>query len=221
VSNVLNEQKKQQVIALGRLGWSLRRIQKTTGVRRETAAAYMREAGVAVRSPGLWGRGTAIPTVTDAGQPRIKPAMEVTTDFGAEFATVASSREAHSDAVVSIGAAPRNATADPANAKPAIAVTTDFVVAPAEEVTAAPLISASACAMHQDAIELGLSRGRNAMAIWQDLVDARGFPGGYQSVKRFVRKLLGNPALYTVPSNCSLAPAHAGFSFPTRMPGDR
>jgi hypothetical protein len=59
------------------------------------------------------------------------------------------------------------------------------------------------------------------MAIWQDLVDARGFPGGYQSVKRFVRKLLGNPALYTVPSNCSLAPAHAGFSFPTRMPGDR
>jgi len=40
-------------------------------------------------------------------------------------------------------------------------------------------------------IELGLSRGRNAMAIWQDLVDTRGFTGGYQSVKRFVRKLLG------------------------------
>ena len=38
VSNVLNEEKKQQIIALGRLGWSLRRIQKTTGVRRETAA---------------------------------------------------------------------------------------------------------------------------------------------------------------------------------------
>jgi hypothetical protein len=34
----LNEEKKQQVIALGRLGWSLRRIQKNTGVRRETAA---------------------------------------------------------------------------------------------------------------------------------------------------------------------------------------
>jgi hypothetical protein len=39
VSNVLNEQTKQQLIALGRLEWSLRRIQKTTGVRRETVAA--------------------------------------------------------------------------------------------------------------------------------------------------------------------------------------
>src|ERR1017187_8798824 len=46
-------------------------------------------------------------------------------------------------------------------------------------------------AVHRDDIELGLSRGRNAMAIWQDLVDTRGFTGGYQSVKRFVRKLAG------------------------------
>jgi hypothetical protein len=38
VSNVLSEEKKQQVIALGRLGWSLRRIQKEVGVRRETAS---------------------------------------------------------------------------------------------------------------------------------------------------------------------------------------
>ena len=53
--------------------------------------------------------------------------------------------------------------------------------------------SASACALHRDAIELGLSRGRNAKAIWQDLVDTHGFTGGYQSVKRFVRKLRGSP----------------------------
>ena len=31
------------------------------------------------------------------------------------------------------------------------------------------------------------------MAIWQDLVDDHGFTGGYQSVKRFVRKLRGSP----------------------------
>jgi transposase len=60
--------------------------------------------------------------------------------------------------------------------------------------SAPPPASASACAVHRDAIELGLSRGRNAMAIWQDLVDTRGFAGGYQSVKRFVRKLLGGPS---------------------------
>ena len=42
-------------------------------------------------------------------------------------------------------------------------------------------------------IELGLSRGRNAMAIWQDLVDGHGFAAGYQSVKRFLHKLRGSP----------------------------
>ena len=30
------------------------------------------------------------------------------------------------------------------------------------------------------------------MAIWQDLVTESGFGGGYQTVKRFVRKLRGN-----------------------------
>jgi hypothetical protein len=39
VSNVLSEEKRQQVIELGRLGWPLRRIQEETGVRRETAGA--------------------------------------------------------------------------------------------------------------------------------------------------------------------------------------
>jgi hypothetical protein len=32
VSNVLNEEKKKQVIALGQLGWCLRQIQKATGI---------------------------------------------------------------------------------------------------------------------------------------------------------------------------------------------
>ena len=57
VSNVLSEEKKQQVIALGRLGWPLRRIQRETGVRRETISAYLKEAGVALRPP----RGRRLP----------------------------------------------------------------------------------------------------------------------------------------------------------------
>jgi hypothetical protein len=32
MANVLSDEKKQQVIALGRLGWTLRRIQQATGV---------------------------------------------------------------------------------------------------------------------------------------------------------------------------------------------
>ena len=34
MSNVLNEEKQKQVVALGQLGWSLRKIEKATGVRR-------------------------------------------------------------------------------------------------------------------------------------------------------------------------------------------
>src|SRR5258707_12346759 len=56
MSNVLSEEKKQQVIALGRLGWPLRRIEQETGVRRETAGAYLKAAGIGVRPPRAWGR---------------------------------------------------------------------------------------------------------------------------------------------------------------------
>jgi hypothetical protein len=56
MSNVLSEAKKQQVIALGRLGRPLRRIEQETGVRRETAGAYLKAAGIGVRPPGAWGR---------------------------------------------------------------------------------------------------------------------------------------------------------------------
>jgi len=138
--NVLSEEKKQQVIALGRLGWSLRRIQQATRIRRETAAGYLKAAGIAVRPPGGWGR-----------RPPAKPANEVTTDFGAESA----------------GAPPPE---PPPSRSP----------------------SSSACESYREVIELGLSRGRNAMAIWQDLVDGHGFAAGYQSVKRFVNKLRGS-----------------------------
>jgi transposase len=103
----------------------------------------------------------------------------VTPDFGAELALPADSGGTQPDATEST-------SAEALTAKLAIAVTTD---------SDAPVpTSASACAVHRDTIELGLSRGRNAKAIWQDLVDTCGFTGGYQSVKRFVRKLVGSPS---------------------------
>jgi len=46
--------------------------------------------------------------------------------------------------------------------------------------------STSFCEPFRDAIELRLSRDRNAVAIWQDLVSESGFRGGYQTVKREV-----------------------------------
>ena len=140
MSNVLSEERKQQVLALARLGWPLRRIQAATGVRRETARAYLRQAGIATRGPGRPPRLEAKPAIT---------ASQVSTDFG------------------------------PGDGGP--------VVPPGA--TRSPQLSA--CEPFRELIELALSRRRNAMAIYQDLVDGHGFPAGYASVRRFVRKLAG------------------------------
>jgi hypothetical protein len=39
MSNVLDDTKQQQILALGRLGWSLRSIEQALAVRRETISA--------------------------------------------------------------------------------------------------------------------------------------------------------------------------------------
>jgi transposase len=51
--------------------------------------------------------------------------------------------------------------------------------------------TASVCEAYRERIEQDLARGRNAKAIWQDLVTYHAFTGGYQAVKCFVRKLRG------------------------------
>jgi transposase len=160
MGNVLSETRRQQVIALGRLGWSLRRIEQETGVRRETAGGYLKAAGIAVGRPGGWTR-----------KPGAKPAMQVTTDSSPEIL-------------------PLNSQTEGEISKPAMEVTTDLV-ASAVPVEESSQTSASACELYRETIQLGLSQGRNAMGIWQDLVDGYGFAGGYQSVKRFVRRLRG------------------------------
>src|SRR5258708_703075 len=134
MANVLGDEEKQQVMALGRLGWPLRRIEAATGVRRETASAYLKAAGIAVRPPGSWGHATA------------KPAKEVSTD-----------------------SAPPQWPPRPGRAP-----------------------QASACEPYRDVIVEAVMRGRNAVAIYQDLVDDHGFRAGYASVGRFVRKLRGS-----------------------------
>jgi transposase len=158
VSNVLNEEQKQQVIALGRLGWSLRRIERETGIRRETISAYLKEAGVALRPPRS--RRIQSKPASRAGEvtPDSTPpkpaseAEEVTTDSAGD----------------STGGSPPQPESKPERGP-----------------------SASACEPYAETIEVGRSRGRNAKAIWQDLVDVYGFTGGYQSVKRFIRRLRG------------------------------
>lgn len=47
----------------------------------------------------------------------------------------------------------------------------------------------SACEAHREWIEKQVGLGRNAVSIYQDLVEEHGFTHGYNSVKRFVAKL--------------------------------
>lgn len=159
----MNEEKQKQVVALGQLGWSLRQIQNATGVRRETAAGYLKSAGIALRPPRGWGKKPPGPLAN--------PANGVTTD--------------------SSPPAPADSTAPAASP----------VVPPA----AAAAKAASLCEPYRTLIDAEAARGRNAMAIWQHLVDRYGFAGSYQSVKRFLRKQTGlssriaHPVIETAP----------------------
>ena len=145
MSNVLDIDTQQRIRALGRLGWTLSRIQEATGIRRETVSSYLKAAGIAVRSRGRPSESKAKPAISE----------EVSADL---------------------------------EAKPAITgkgVSTDSVRAPGR----AP--SASACEPYREIIAEALTRGRNAVAIWQNLVDDHGFPARYASVRRFVVALRG------------------------------
>jgi transposase len=82
MANVLNREKREQ--ALGRLGWSLRRIEEATGVRRETAGKYLRSAGIGVRPPRrrrLEAGSKAASDPTPDPRSRSKPASEATADL--------------------------------------------------------------------------------------------------------------------------------------------
>lgn len=172
MSNVLSAEKKQQIIALGSLGWTIRRIQRETGVRRETISSYLKEAGVELRPP----RGRVLIS---------KPASCV----GGVTPDPKRQNPAENDTVAD------SDPSKPASRTEQVTPDSDRMAASETDVKAASQSSgsssASVCEAYRDAIELGLSRGRNAKAIWQDLVDDYGFAGGYQSVKRFVRKSRG------------------------------
>jgi hypothetical protein len=145
MSNVLDDTTQQQILALGRLGWSLRRIEQALAVRRETISGYLKAAGIAVHGRGRRSESKSKPAIAE----------EVSTDL---------------------------------EAKPAITcegVSTDLV--PPSPPGRAP--TASACEPYRELIVEALGHGRNAVAIWQDLVDDHGFSTRYASVRRFVLTL--------------------------------
>src|SRR3989442_4814744 len=80
MANILGDDKRQQILALGRLGWPLRRIEHATGVRRETAGVYLRAAGIAIRAPRR--RRPPPKPASQVSTDPANPASEVSTDSG-------------------------------------------------------------------------------------------------------------------------------------------
>jgi transposase len=148
MSNVLDDTKQQQILALGRLGWSLRRIEQTLAVRRETISGYLKAARIAVHGRGRRSESKTKPAISEEVSTDLEPKPAITTQE----------------------------------------VSTDSVRPPPPG--RAP--SASACEPYREIIAEALARGRNAVAIWQDLVDDHGFPAQYASVRRFVVTLRGS-----------------------------
>ena len=85
MSNVLDDEQQQRILTLGRLGWTLRRIEAATGVRRETVGGYLRAAGIAVRRRGRPGERVAKAAIrpavsTDSGPAKSPSPEGVSTD---------------------------------------------------------------------------------------------------------------------------------------------
>jgi transposase len=114
--------------------------------------------------------------------------------------------------------------ADPANC-PGVATDPPSQTAPPWPPTSRPAslpLVSSKCEPHHAFIDAQLRLGRNATAIYQDLVDQHGFDGAYNSVKRFVARLRHKePEQF---DRLSFAPGEEmqvdyGEGAPTRVPG--
>jgi hypothetical protein len=65
----LDDLKQQEIRALGRLGWTLSRIQEATGVRRGTISGYLKAAGTPVRGRGRPSESKLKPAISSEVSP--------------------------------------------------------------------------------------------------------------------------------------------------------
>ena len=158
--------------------------------RRETISTYLKDAGVELRSP----RARLL-----RPKPASCPDRVITDSDHAECA----------DPVVTAGLD----TAKPASVAGQVITNSSPHIEDTSGVTSPPepsrSPSSSACEAYRDAIELGLSQGRNAKAIWQDLVDTYHCAAGYQSVRRFVHQIRGRQS----PEACAVIETSPGEDY--------
>jgi transposase len=171
VAHVLKMAMIQSIQSLHAAGWSQRRIARELEIDRGTVAKYLRPpppdpkpAIVPTEGPGS-NPATFLPLPTPAGE-------------GAAGKGESDPAAVSNPAILptdSAGEIPATAGAAPATA--------------ASPEASFPRGRASQCEPYRELILAKLDEGLTAQRIWQDLVTEQGFAGGYDSVKRFVRRL--------------------------------
>jgi transposase len=170
----------QAILHLHSLGWSRRRIAKELDIDRDTVRRYL--------SRHLGGPNAAIP-----------PAGSDDPNAATFAGLPAPESEASDRAAASDFAADSNAAIPPAGSD-ALVGASNTAIPPAGSEAAAcgqnatRLGRRSLCEPYREAILAKLDQGLSAQRIWQDLIAEHGFSAAYDSVKRFVRSLGGEPA---------------------------
>ena len=149
----------QSILHLHSLQWSQRRIARELGIHRETVGRYL-----------LQHLGGAKPAIPPTGSGRSKPATISPAPGPPREGTEAAERAEEAG-----GSKP---AISPAGSMPA---TTPAGPTPSGRPTA--------CQPYREIIQAKLDQQLSAQRIWQDLRDEHGFSAGYDSVKRFVRRL--------------------------------
>jgi transposase len=182
--NVLSEHRQKEIEILLKSGrYSRREIARILGINRETVGRYARELGGTTECDGQ-------------NQPRVstgKAPEENQNQPG--VSTGWATEENQNQPVVSTGKAtvenqiqPRvstcKATEECQNQPEVSTGSAALMRKPSSSMT-----MESACEEYREWIEGQVREGRNAVAIYQDLVDTMGFKFKYSSVRRFVRSL--------------------------------
>ncbi len=169
----------QAILHLHSLRWSRRRIADELGIDRDTVRRYL--------SRHLGGPNAAIPPA-GSEEPN-----------AATFAGVPALEGEASDRAGSSNLTAGSNAAIPPAGSDAVDGTSNAAIPPAGSEAAACSQNAtrfgrrSECEPHRELILAKLDQGLSAQRIWQDLVADHGFTAAYDSVKRFVRSLGGDP----------------------------
>jgi transposase len=198
---------------LSSMHWSQRRIARVLGIDRETVRKYL-----------ACGSCDPKPAISPSGSAGSKPATFPGSPGpgGGEFGGAGSDDpEGGPKPAIS----PSGSDANPGAASSADSASSPLIESgPPTAPTSIPghresaaTGRPSACTVYRELIEAKLEAGLTAQRIYQDLVAEHGFPAGYDSVKRFVRKLGSTHALPMRRMEC-LPGAEAQVDFGTGAP---